>query len=81
MQETICWPESETGYIRIKRKEIKNYITDEFLTLVQTYNRIKKYGWPQGKGYLAEPRALFAVVELFDSEKSNRQRQEKEKNG
>ncbi len=70
MQERICWPESETGYIRIKRKEIKNYITDEFFTLVQTYKRIKQYGWPQGKGYLAEPRTLFAVVELFDREKA-----------
>lgn len=71
MTENICWSESETGYIRIKRKEINSYITDDLLTATQTWRRIKRYGWPQGKGYLAEPRGLFSVVELFDREKEN----------
>ena len=68
--ENICWPESETGYIRIKRKEIKSYITDELCQAVQTWRHIKQYGWPQGKGYLAEPRAVLSIVELFDREKT-----------
>lgn len=71
MTENICWPESETGYIRIKRGEIKSYITDGLLSLVALWQRIKRYGWPQGKGYLAEPRFVLSIVELFDSEKSN----------
>lgn len=71
MTENICWSESETGYIRIKRKEINSYITDDLLTATQTWRRIKRYGWPQGKGYLVEPRGLFGIVELFDREKEN----------
>lgn len=70
MQETICWPENKTGYRRIKRRDIQSYITDDFLTVFQTYGRIKNYGWPQGCGYLAEPRAVFDIVELFDREKA-----------
>ena len=79
MAEQICWPESETGYIRIKRREIESYITNDFLKAFQAYKRVKQYGWPQGKGYLAEPRTLFSIVELFDSEKSNYSEWEKEK--
>ena len=43
MAEQVCWPESETGYIRIKRKEIESYITDDFLKAFQSYKRIKQY--------------------------------------
>lgn len=71
MQELICWPESETGYIRIKRKDFNRYITEEFLTAIGTWRRIKNYGWPQGRGYLAEPRTVLEMVELFDREKAN----------
>ena len=71
MSEKIAWPESETGYIRIKRKDIASYMTQEFFTLVDTYSRIKQYGWPQGKGYLAEARMLLELVTLFDDEKAH----------
>ena len=81
MTETICWPESETGYRRIKRKEITSYITDDLLDAVELWRRIKSYGWPQGKGYLAEPRAIFSVVALFDAEKANFAAWERERNG
>lgn len=81
MQEIICWPESETGYIRIKRKEIQAYITDELIQAVALWRRVKQYGWPQGKGYLAEPRAVFEVVELFDAAKNSYNAWEKERNG
>ncbi|MDE5899169.1 MAG: hypothetical protein K2H09_07920 [Treponemataceae bacterium] len=30
--------------------------------------RIKRYGWPQGRGYLAEPEAVRMIVQLFDRE-------------
>lgn len=70
MKEEIPWPESETGYIRIPRKEIRNYITEELLSLTAMWHRISRYGWPHGGGYLAEPSAVRIVVELFDAEKS-----------
>ena len=55
----------------IKRKDIASYMTKEFFALVDTYARIKQYGWPQGKGSLAEPRALLELVTLFDDEKAH----------
>ena len=71
MKETLCWPENETGYIRIQRKDFSKYITEELTSLIQMWHRICAYGWPQGKGYLAEPDAVRTVVELFDREKAN----------
>ncbi|MCQ2585624.1 MAG: hypothetical protein MJ185_08530 [Treponema sp.] len=44
-------------------------MTEELLSLIQMWHRIKKYGWPQNKGYLAEPQAVRVIVELFDGEK------------
>lgn len=45
------------------------------------WKRIKKYGWPQGRGYLCEPRKVFEIVELFDNENDSfiafQKRQEK----
>lgn len=70
-KECIPWPESETGYIRIKRKEISSYITRELTAYIQMWHRVKAYGWPQGRGYLAEPEAVRLIVELFDQEKNN----------
>lgn len=57
--------------MKLKRKEFSSYITDELSSLVQMWHRICAYGWPQGKGYLAEPEAVREVVELFDREKAN----------
>lgn len=57
--------------MKLKRKEFSKYITDELSSLVQMWHRICAYGWPQGKGYLAEPEAVREVVELFDREKAN----------
>ncbi len=74
MTERIAWPEQkDTGYIRIKRKDIHTYMTDDLFRAVELYARIKRYGWPQGRGYLAEPRAVFSLVTLFDGEKDNYQ--------
>ena len=70
VKETITWPEQkETGYIRIKRTDIQNFMTQDLYSAISTYNRIKQYGWPQGKGYLDEPVLVFEIVELFDAEK------------
>lgn len=71
MKEKIPFPESENGYILVRRKDFSNYITDELLSLIEMWHRIKAYGWPQGKGYLAEPEAVRVIVELFDAEKAN----------
>ena len=82
MKETIPWPEqTDTGYIRLQRKEFKNYITDELSSLIEMWHRIKAYGWPQGKGYLAEPSAVVAVVRLFDTESQTFRGWENRKNG
>lgn len=67
--------------MKLKRKEFSSYITDELSSLVQMWHRISAYGWPQGKGYLAEPEAVREVVELFDREKANFLAWEKRKNG
>lgn len=70
MSETIPWPENkETGYTRIRRKDIPSYINNDLSLAVAAYNRTKQYGWPQGRGYLAEPRAFFELIQLFDAEK------------
>lgn len=66
--------------MKLKRKEFSSYITDELSSLVQMWHRISAYGWPQGKGYLAEPEAVREVVELFDREKANFLAWEKRKN-
>jgi ubiquinone biosynthesis protein COQ9 len=81
MSESICWPENETGYMRIKRKDLSNYITEELTSLIQMWHRITAYGWPQGKGYLAEPEGVREIVELFDREKANYLLWEKAQNG
>lgn len=67
--------------MRIKRKEIKSYITESLIQAVGIWRRVKNYGWPQGKGYLAEPQAVVAIVELFDTEKANFAAWEKKNNG
>lgn len=69
VKENIPWPESPTGYIRIQRKDFSDYITEELLSYLQMWHRIKQYGWPQNRGYLAEPETVRLVVELFDAEK------------
>ena len=56
--------------MRLKRKEFSQYITNELTELIQMWHRICAYGWPQGKGYLAEPEFVRSVVELFDKEKA-----------
>lgn len=72
MQEQIAWPEQkETGYIRIRRKDIPQYMTNDLFAAVDLWRKIKDYGWPQGRGYLSEPRALMKLVQLFDTEKAN----------
>lgn len=71
MKEKIPFPESENGYILVRRKDFSKYITDELLSLIEMWHRIKAYGWPQGKGYLTEPEAVRVIVELFDTEKAN----------
>lgn len=38
---------------------------------MRIWRRVKDYGWPQGKGYLSEPEAVRAVVELLDAERSS----------
>lgn len=70
-KETIPWPESDTGYIRVRRGDFGKYITDDLAAAVRTWRKIKRYGWPQGKGYLSEPAAVVEIVELFDAESEN----------
>lgn len=79
-KETIPWPESETGYIRIKRGNFKKYVTEELGALFQIWRRVKAYGWPQGKGWLAEPEAVRVAVELLDAERETWLAWEKERN-
>lgn len=81
MKEKLPFPESENGYILIRRKDFSKYITDELLSLIEMWHRIKAYGWPQGKGYLAEPEAVRVIVELFDAEKASFLAWEKKNNG
>ncbi len=81
MAEQIAWPENEQGYTRIQRKDFSKYITEELSALIQMWHRISAYGWPQGKGYLAEPEAVREVVELFDKEKARYLTWEKKRNG
>lgn len=45
------------------------------------WHRISAYGWPQGKGYLAEPEFVRSIVELFDREKAGYIAWEKKNNG
>lgn len=71
MQEKIPFPETETGFILVRRKDFSKYITDELLSLIEMWHRIKAYGWPQGKGYLTEPETVRVIVELFDTAKAN----------
>ena len=78
-KESFPWPESENGYIRIKRKDFEKYITDDLYEYIQMWHRICSYGWPQGKGYLAEPESVRVIVELFDQEKANFLAWEKQK--
>ena len=81
MYERIPWPEEQSGFIPIKREEFQNYITEELCQYFLMWKRIKKYGWPQGRGYLCEPRKVFEIVELFDNENDSfiafQKRQEK----
>ncbi len=68
-KESLPWPEQEeTGYIRIRRGDFAKYVTGELGQLCSMWKRIKNYGLPQGRGYLAEPRFVMDVVRLFDCE-------------
>ena len=68
MFERIPCPEEQSGFLPIKRNEFKNYITEELSQYVLMWRRIKRHGWPQGGGYLREPRKVVEIVELFDNE-------------
>ncbi|MBR5965351.1 MAG: hypothetical protein IK015_04485 [Treponema sp.] len=46
-------------------------MTEELAAAMRIWRRVKDYGWPQGKGYLSEPEAVRAVVELLDAERSS----------
>lgn len=64
--------DEKTGYdIGIARKDVKNYITPEFLELLSMYKMSKSWGLPNGKGWLDEPTSLMEIFQIFEMELSN----------
>lgn len=65
------WPPSydeaplEAGGKIIRRKEIKNYLTENLYEALLFWQRVTRYGFP--KPWTEMPAADFAIVELFDN--------------
>lgn len=54
--------------IGIARKDIKNYITDDFLANFLMWKRCKNWGLPENKGWLDMPAKLMNAFDVFDLE-------------
>lgn len=51
---------------KIKRKDIKSYLTPEFYQAYNTWQRIREFGLPHGKGWQNECETIIKMTEILN---------------
>ena len=62
---------------KIKRKDIKTYLTPEFYAAYTTWQRIREFGLPHGKGWQNECETIMKMTEIFNQALAECQEEER----
>ena len=63
---------------KIKRKDIRSYLTPEFHAAYNTWQRIRAYGLPHGEGWQNECETIIYMTEILDQALAECQQEERE---
>ncbi len=62
---------------KLKRKDIKTYLTPEFYQAYNTWQRIREFGLPHGKGWQNECETIMKMTEIFNQALAECQEEER----